>query len=203
MKRDKQQKRKRRIEDTPRAGVGEALKGAIRQALAKAEFRIPDPGVSCDLLSALPPLASQKIAALQHDAEPQALPARSGEMEVRKLLHVLADVTTGIWRMRRKMAGVGSGSEVPTELRAPLRHLESTWDILAGAGVEVGDPAGQKYVNGMALRVIAFQPTEGVQIETIDETIKPTVFYKKNLIQMGEVIVATPVEANRTPETPQ
>jgi len=201
MSRNRQQKRNRCIEGSHRPGIGETLKGAIRQSVAKAEFRIPDPGVSCDLLSALPPLASQKIAALQPDAQPQALPARSGEVEVRKLLHVLADVTTGIWRMRRKMAGIGG--DVSKELRATMRHLESTWDVLAGAGIEVGDPAGEKYVNGMALRVIAFQPTEGVQIESIAETIKPTVLYKKNLIQMGEVIVATPVEANGIPGTPQ
>jgi hypothetical protein len=201
MSKNKQQKRNRCVESSHRPGIGETLKGAIRQLVAKSEFRIPNPGISCDLLSALPPLASQKIVALQPDAEPRVLPARSGEVEIMNLLHVLADVTTGIWRMRKKTAGIGG--EVSPELRATIRHLESTWDVLAGAGIEVGDLAGEKYVNGMALRVIAFQPTEGVQIETIAETIKPAVFYKKNLIQMGEVIVATPVEANRTPGTPQ
>ena len=66
-----------------------------------------------------------------------------------------------------------------TELRVTLRHLESTWNVLADAGIEVGNLAGEKYVNGLALRVIAFQPTEGVQIETIAETIKPAIFYRR------------------------
>ena len=72
------------------------------------------------------------------------------------------------------------------------RYLESAWDRLAGSKIEVREHTGERYVTGMALRVIAFQPAPGISEETVSETIKPTVFYRDNLIQRGEVVVLTP-----------
>ncbi|MBK8976386.1 MAG: hypothetical protein IPM29_10690 [Planctomycetes bacterium] len=114
---------------------------------------------------------------------------RSGKTSV-DVYRLLSDVATGIWRARRKMLPDGA-SEPPPELRSSWRHLESVWDALACHGVEVRDHTGERYVAGMALRVIAFQPTVGVQGERIIETIKPTVYCQDHLIQRGEVVVGT------------
>ena len=78
------------------------------------------------------------------------------------------------------------------EIKKAYRHVESTCDALKSANIEIQGHSNEKYVPGMALKVIAFQPTSSVQTEKIAETIKPSVFYNDILIQVGEVIVATP-----------
>ena len=64
--------------------------------------------------------------------------------------------------------------------------------MLSSAKVELRDYDKEKYVDGMALKVIAFQPSSSCHVKTIIETIKPSIFYNDKLIQIGEVIVATP-----------
>jgi hypothetical protein len=39
---------------------------------------------------------------------------------------------------------------------------------------------------------MSFQPTVGLTRDMIIETIKPTIYFKDNLVQTGEVIVGTP-----------
>lgn len=112
----------------------------------------------------------------------------------RDLLRVLLELTTGLWRIRRATPPPND-DESPDELRRLRRHVDATWDILASAGVEVRDHTGGRYVTGMALKVLAFQPVAGVTVEVIDETVKPSIFYKDRLRQPGEVIVATPEAA--------
>jgi len=109
----------------------------------------------------------------------------------RELLRLLMDLCTGLWRIRRRLP-VGEQTDLSDEARRLVRHVESTWDIVVSAGVNVRDHTGERYVPGLALKVIAFQPTPGVNTEIVDETIKPSIFYRDKLIQWGEVIVATP-----------
>lgn len=113
------------------------------------------------------------------------------ESEVKNLQKLIADIATGVWRMRNKFLMVNV-TDLPNEIKKAYRHLDSIWDTLTIAKVEIRDHTNEKYVPGMALKVIAFQPTSCVLTETIRETIKPSVFYKDTLIQAGEVIVATP-----------
>ena len=47
----------------------------------------------------------------------------------------------------------------------------------------------------MSLKVLAFQPTPGLTRERIVETIKPTIYFADQTLQMGEVIVATPEDS--------
>jgi hypothetical protein len=109
-------------------------------------------------------------------------------------LAFLADVATGLWRLRQRM--LAPGSERPREeMRGAFRHLESTWDALREAGVEILDHTGVVYDSGMALEVLAFQPTPGTTREHVLETIKPTVYVGDRRLQMGQVIVASPPAA--------
>ncbi len=119
--------------------------------------------------------------------------------ETQALLRLLADVATGLWRAHKKVAPDEDG-ELSAEWRSVFRHLQSCRDALTSAALEVRDHTGEKYAAGMALKVIAFQPTPGVQAERIAETIKPTIYYREVLIQQGEVVVATPQEAAAAPE---
>jgi hypothetical protein len=110
-----------------------------------------------------------------------------------RMLQMLAAVATALWRMRSKLADE-SATEMPFALRNLPRHIQAACDALKAGGVEVVDPSGQSYVAGMAVTPIAFQPVEGVLVEVIHETIKPTVFYKNRLIQRADVIVARPMD---------
>jgi hypothetical protein len=111
-------------------------------------------------------------------------------------MHFLADVGTGLWRIRNKMVKPGT-NEPLEEMRRVYRHLESTLNILIEAGLEIQDHTDTPYDPGMSLRVLTFQPTERVDRETVIETIKPTIYYKGQSIQLGEVIVGTPLIPNK------
>jgi len=113
------------------------------------------------------------------------------DCELPKMIGLLADIATCLWRMRDKFKKINI-DDLPDEITKANRHLESIWDTLKSAKVEIRGHTNEKYVPGMALKVIAFQPTSSVQTEKIAETIKPSVFYKDILIQVGEVVVATP-----------
>lgn len=103
----------------------------------------------------------------------------------------LAELATGLWRLRQRMLQPGTGD--PSEpMRWAYRHFEAVWDVLTQARIEVQDHTGAPFDPGMSLKVIAFQPTPGMDREIVTETIRPSVYYKGESIQMGEVIVGTP-----------
>jgi hypothetical protein len=155
-----------------------ALAAALRQLLQPPELRIsaPDPAAVLPLLEAL-------------GREPRS----PGAEEPRARL--LAEMATGLWRLRGRMVDAGTGEPHP-EMRRAFRHLQAVWDALARAGVEVQEHAGRPFDPGQSLRVLAFQPTAGLPRETVLETVKPCVYLDGQRIQVGEVIVGTPEGAS-------
>jgi len=131
--------------------------------------------------------SSQNTTTLKRGREHKVI----SQSDLRDFQKLIADIATGVWRMRNKFSMVNADN-LPNEITKAYRHLDSIWDTLASAEVEIRGYTNEKYVPGMALKVIAFQPTSSVQTETIIETIKPSIFYKHKLIQEGEVIVAKP-----------
>ena len=110
-----------------------------------------------------------------------------------------SEIGTTVWRLQRRLT---ASADVPDTIKRITRDLESVCDTLTQEGVEIKDHTGEKYDGGMALNVIAFQPTPGITREQIIETIKPTIYHKNELVQMGQVIVGVPEKAS--PEnTPQ
>jgi hypothetical protein len=107
------------------------------------------------------------------------------------MIRMVAEIGTGLWRMRQKLVKPGTDEPIE-EMRRVYRHFESVWDSIVQAGAEIQDHTHNLYGSGTTLRVIAFQPTVGVDREIVTETLKPTIYFKGRLIQMGEVIVATP-----------
>ena len=103
------------------------------------------------------------------------------------------DVGTLVWRVQRRLSAIG---QLPKELNRVSRDLESTWNALAQGGVEIKDHTGQDYVAGMALKVVTSQPVTSLTKKQIIETLKPTIYYKDRIIQMGEVIVGVPQNIN-------
>jgi hypothetical protein len=105
----------------------------------------------------------------------------------------VANLATGLWRARRRMLEPGSDQPRP-EVRKEFRHVQATWDVLADAGIKVQDHDGDRFVPGLALDVLVFQPTAGLEHEEVVETIRPSVYVRGRSIQLGQVIVGTPGE---------
>ncbi len=106
--------------------------------------------------------------------------------------HALSIIATNAWRARNKMVDADNG-ETKEEMKRVYRHIEAQFDALSQIGIEVRDLRGRTYDAGMALKVISFEPQPGLSKDEIIETIKPTVTWNGQLIQMGEVIVGTPL----------
>jgi len=107
------------------------------------------------------------------------------------VIRMIANVGTDLWRMRQKMVNPET-NEPFVEMRRVFRHFESVWDSIVQAGTEIQDHTNDLYGSGTTLRVISFQPTADIEREVVTETLKPTIYFRGRLIQMGEVIVATP-----------
>jgi len=164
----------------------ETLRESLRQLIRyNKEFRIAAPKWP-ELAEAM-----EDIANFLESSSPEAK-IRSRKEE--GLLSLAVEMGTSVWRLQRRLAIEG---EVPEDMRRALRDLESAWDALGQEGIEVKDHTGEKYDGHMALRVIAFQPTPGLTREQITETIKPTIYHKDKLVQMGEVIVGVPEDATK------
>jgi hypothetical protein len=160
-----------------------------RQMIHHGPFRIAEP---LDFV-----IVSKDALAGQEDTQAGRMTAQNMDADFKHVLQTVAAVATALWRVRTKLESE-SNAELPSELRHLPRHIQAAWDALASGGVQVQDPRGQRYVPGMAVNPITFQPMEGVGTEIIHETIKPSVFYKDVLIQRADVIVARPVEDKAT-----
>lgn len=160
----------------------------LRQLIYPSEFRI-----------ALPEWPDSGLAALLDTmGTPDVRTADTSQRTVD--VRLLAEVSTGLWRMQQKMVQPGTVRPLE-EMRRPFRHLEAVWDTLTQAGVEVREHTGERTPQGgaFALRVLAYQPTAGVTHNTVIETIRPSVYYRQQLVQLGEVIVGIPEKAAEAP----
>jgi hypothetical protein len=107
-------------------------------------------------------------------------------------INQLADLATASWRARKRAAKAAESNE---ESRRILRDLEGMFEIFQAIGIEIRDYTGETFDYGLPLKVITTQPVPGLAKEKVAETIKPTVFLKENLIQIGEVVIETPTES--------
>jgi hypothetical protein len=159
----------------------------LRQLSFPAEFRIPEPEWPVEALAFIQELLKAT------GSSPAKPPDRPKQEEKSEKFYL--ELGMSLWRLRQKM--VAPGTEEPREeMRRAWRHLESALETLAQEGVEVQDHDGMVFSPGMSLRVIAFQPTPGYRQETVIETVLPSIYHHNRLIQMGEVIVASPDESS-------
>ena len=83
-----------------------------------------------------------------------------------------------------------------------LRHLDSAFDLLHEAGLEVQDLTDAPFDTGMSVEVIAYEPTPGIVRERVLETVRPTVYLGGRMVRMGQVIVGTPAPRGGSEDTP-
>ena len=171
--------------------------GALRELATFKEFRLP----------AVPAGVKLRLADL---SEPAVAPggavaggADVAQVESGELFsdEALASLCIGVWRVRRRMIDPTMGT-ARDEMRAPYRHLEAVWDTLAQSGVDIRDHTGELVpeYGSFALDVLAYQPTPGIVRDRVVDTIKPSVYVRGRLVQMGQVIVGTPEGASEGSE---
>jgi hypothetical protein len=104
---------------------------------------------------------------------------------------LLAQLGTSLWRMRQKML-CPSTNQPREELGSVWSHFEAAWGTLTDAGFQIQDHTGEPFDSGRDLKTLAFEPTANLTRETVIETIRPSIFFRDQRIQLGEVIVGTP-----------
>ncbi|HSL83042.1 MAG TPA: hypothetical protein VLF66_09705 [Thermoanaerobaculia bacterium] len=158
---------------------------SLRQRTFPRELRIDRPAWPSEVLAALRELASG-------GSGPNGPPPGDGAGDEERAAF-LAPLATALWRLRQRLVDPETGKP-REEARRALRQLESTWDVLTEQGVEIqdhtGEPVPERGTYG--LKALAYEPTPGLARDTVVETVKPSVFHRGRMIQMGEVIVGTP-----------
>ena len=111
--------------------------------------------------------------------------------ELNELIQLIGDLCVGLWRINKRIAYLRN-NDLDKDIQILNRPVQNTVDRALQAGIEIKDYSNTPYIDGMIERVVAFEPTKGILRETILETIKPSIYYKENLIHHGEIIVGTP-----------
>jgi len=112
---------------------------------------------------------------------------------------LVVSLSINAWRLHRKLINKETREPLP-EMKRLFRHSEAMLDALKESGIEINDYEGRSYDPGMALKVISFEPTSGIQEEEIIEAIKPTIIARGKLLQVGEVVVGRPISTNNGSE---
>lgn len=115
--------------------------------------------------------------------------------DLEKIIRGLADIGTNTWKAREKLVDVNG--EPKEETKRTYRHIEAVLRRLVDMEVRVVSHDHEIFDYGMPLRVIATQPTSGLERDTIIETLKPTIYWRGEMIQMGEVIVGIPQDSSQ------
>lgn len=83
------------------------------------------------------------------------------------------------------------------------RQIHASRQALADDGLEIQDHDGAPFDSGLSLEVLVFEEQPGLTREVVLETVRPSVYFRGERIQMGQVIVGRPAsEDTASPDTP-
>lgn len=170
-------------------GLWDGFRGALRQALQPREFRIAPAALPADWLA----LLERRLQPPPPAAAPAPAPAGDERSRDREQLRLLADLATGLWRLKPRL--LEPGTDRPREgMKRAWRDVEALGDLLAGAGVRVIDHTGHDYDPGQVLEVAARVPVPGLRRDRVQETVRPTVYIGDRHVQVGQVLVEVPAD---------
>ena len=194
-----------RHKDEPQVTIKSSILDAIRQWWYPAEFRIGPPGLPPDALALAKTerRVSPNVEEPEHSTAPSDGPASN---------QFVAEVATCLWYLKTKHfkrdweddGAEDNGADDGPRVRRALGRLNRGIDALRENGIEVQDPTNTRYPQGGEgmMRPIQFQPTAGLTVEMVTETVVPIVYRNDQLIQRGEVFVAVPKEDVTTTSPP-
>jgi hypothetical protein len=178
-------------QDTPRPGRVPRWRADLRQRRHHRAFRIAEP--RWDDVTRFREKADELNAALARMTEAARLvEEKDGGTE-------LVKVATNLWLARKRFLRTGDLS-VPED-RQINRYLEATEKALAETGVTIESHDGMEYDSGYGLEAVAFVPDPKVRVETVQETVRPSIYLHGKAIQMASVIVGCPADAEHDTPT--
>jgi hypothetical protein len=107
------------------------------------------------------------------------------------VIKAMAVIATNAWKAKARMLDPASG-EVRDDMKRVYRHIEAIFQAFGDMGLEIKDHTGDPFDYGLPLHVVTTQPTPGLTTERVLETIKPTIYWQRQVLQRGEVVIATP-----------
>jgi hypothetical protein len=113
-------------------------------------------------------------------------------------------IATNAWRIRAKVAdSTGESKEEISkdDVKKVNRYLETVFHTLSGIGMEIKDRTGEAFDYGLPEKVVTAQPQPGINKERILETLRPTIYWGNQIVQQGEVVIATPEESAKQEES--
>ncbi|MFV2022540.1 hypothetical protein [Micromonospora sp. LOL_023] len=164
------------------------LREDLRQRRHHRAFRIRPPVWSEQQCAHLAQLLADVRAATQPANPPPAEPSGAEQSAIDEA--ALATAATNLWRAQRKLAQAGDGPSARD--RQAARYLRTCAEALADAGLVVQDHDGDPFNPGRALEVLVYQESPDLTAETVIETVRPSIYLHRRLVQMGQVIVGTP-----------
>jgi hypothetical protein len=95
------------------------------------------------------------------------------------------------WRIKKLLPEFCESKKGPV-LRSSIEKLIGA---LAESGIEIEDPEGMPYRDGMTMEVALFEETPQIPhgAKIITETLEPTIYVKNKLVQPARVIVSVGV----------
>lgn len=133
---------------------------------------------------------------------PTPVPAPAPETMAAKLpdglTQSLAALATHVWRAKGKLVDPTTG-QPNEETRRAYRHVQAAFDTFAQMGLTMNDWIDQPFDPGLPVKVLTFQPMPKIMRDTVVEAVRPTVIWKDQLLQLGEVVVGIPAN----PENPK
>lgn len=180
----------------PRHRVRE-LRTALGQLKHPPEFRVPppflDPAQADWAATLLAEVEAAKTLAEQAVDTPDtpATPDGAGT-------DALLGAALGIWRALRKL-DQGAGPLSAVELRQVRRQVHASRQALADDGLEIQEHDGAPFDSGLSLEVLVFEEQPGLTREVVLETVRPSIYFRGERIQMGQVIVGRPAPEDASP----
>ncbi len=115
----------------------------------------------------------------------------------------MVTIATTVWRLKSRIFDPATGEprdEIPKEdIRKLARYVDSLFDTFSSIGLDIKDRTGESFDYGLIEKVISSVPQQGLKIEMIIETVRPTIRWNETTIQEGEVIIATPADKKESP----
>jgi len=176
-----------RFPDVP---LDQALVALQQLETALRELKAAPPAAASSApaaLGSMPPVVVPEPEPVPAAPVPAAAPAT----DLAELGGLLAGLATQVWRARNRIIDPDTG-EPREEMRRVHRHIEGAFEALGLMGLTLKDWLNQPYDPGLPVKVLTFQPTPGVTRDTVLEAVRPTVIWKDQIVQMGEVIVSIP-----------
>ena len=112
-------------------------------------------------------------------------------------------IATNAWRIRCKVAdsdGVENSTLAKDDIKKVLRYVEGIIDSLSAIEIEIKDRTGQAFDYGLPEKIITTIAQQGISRDLIRETLRPTIYFKTQIAQQGEVVLATPGDTDAPPE---